>query len=421
MKIRIQLILIAVAIVAAVFGMRLFEKFAPETPAKEVVVHVPDVAVRNARAELRTLFVETHGVVASPVRLSLTPEIAGRVVTLNPAFEEGALLEAGTELLRIDVTDFELMRDQAAAGLASAEANVAAAQAGRAAQEALLDAERVSAEVAIADWREFNEGAPPALVSHEPQIAAALAQIQSAEAQIQVAEAQIGVAMVALRQAEVALGRTRITMPFSGRVITRAVEVGQRVDGMSMLATIERAGELEVRLSVTLDDLAYMDLDLDGRGADKLAIELEAEVGGRTRRWSARGARTAADLDARNPVLTLIAKIEGSIPAGEALPVPGLFVSARVRGLSDVSVISIPRACIQPDGSVLVVDDEDRLRRRSIEVLKLTDDEALLSTAAANGLKSSERVVLTPPPIVVEGMPVGILASDATPDSGLKQ
>ncbi len=365
-KILLQLILIAVAVAAGMYGVRLFEKFAPETPAKEVVVHVPDVAVRTARAERRTLFVETQGIVAAPARLSLTPEVAGRVIALHPQFKEGAVLAAGTELVRIDATDFELARDQAEASLTSARANESAAQAGRAAQEAALDAERVGAEAAIADWREFNEGTPPALVSRQPQIAAALAQISSTEAQVQVAEAQIKAAEVALRQAEVALERTRIAMPFAGRVITRAVEFGQRVDAMTMLATIEREGDLEVRLSLTLDDLAFMDLDLDGRGADQLEIELSTEIGGRTRRWQARGARTAADLDAQNPVLTLIAKIEESLPAGEALPVPGLFVSARVRGKSDVDVVSIPRACIQPDGSVLVVDAEDRLQRRNI-------------------------------------------------------
>jgi RND family efflux transporter MFP subunit len=370
MKALIQLIIIALIVAGSILGRRYLIEHAPKIPQKEVQVHVPLVEVVTAKTETHRLFVTSEGAIAAPTRMNLTPEVSGRVIELGAGFEEGALLEKGSLLLVIDPADYSLAQG-------AAQAELDAAMAAR-------QLEQVAADVAIADWRELNEGTPPPLVSHAPQLAAAQARIASAK--------------VAQAKAALALSRTKLRMPFSGRIVAKNAELGQRVDPAAPAAVIERAGDLEVRLALNLGELGAIGLDPSGVGAEGLDIVLEADIAGTTRRWKARGARTAADLSPMNPVVTLIATVEKAMDGGP-LPVPGLFVRARITG-HEVEAVAVPRIAVDITGRLLVMDAENHIAYRNVHTVQTTRDEVLID----RGLESGERVVTVPPPVVIEGM-----------------
>jgi len=370
MKALIQLIVIALIVGASYFGRQYLIEHAPTVPEKEVHVHVPLVEAVTAKTETHQLFVTSEGAIAAPTRMSLAPEVAGRAIEIGEGFEEGALLAKDSLLVAINPADYVLAADAADAELAAAIA--------------ALDLEKVAADVAIADWRELNEGTPPALVSHAPQIAAANARVASTK---------VGQAKAAL-----ALSRTQVRMPFDGRIVTKSAELGQRLDPAAPVAVIERAGDLEVRLTLNLGELGAIGLDPSGAGAAGLSIILEADVAGATRRWKAVGARTAADLSPMNPVVTLIATVEKAMDGG-SLPVPGLFVRARIAG-HKVQAVAVPRIAVDITGRLLVMDAENRITYRDVHAVQTTRDEVLID----EGLKSGERVITVPPPVVIEGM-----------------
>jgi hypothetical protein len=62
----------------------------------------------------------------------------------------------------------------------------------------------------------------------------------------------------------------------------------------------------------------------------------------------------------------------------------------------------LPRNSLRNGNRVLVVDDDDRLRFRTIEPLRLHRDEVLIKS----GLKAGERVCISPLQTAIEGMPV---------------
>ena len=115
-----------------------------------------------------------------------------------------------------------------------------------------------------------------------------------------------------------------------------------------------------------------------------------------------------ANLDARNPVVTLIAKVEGPRqPDTQAAPlVPGLFVRAKIRGRQGVQTTPIPRSALQVDGTILSVDASDKLRRLPVRVLMLTGTEALLAEPVEGDRPL--RVITRAPSIVIEGMDVQV-------------
>jgi multidrug efflux pump subunit AcrA (membrane-fusion protein) len=80
----------------------------------------------------------------------------------------------------------------------------------------------------------------------------------------------------------------------------------------------------------------------------------------------------------------------------------GLFVNAEIEGLTAEDVVVLPRSALRDGNRVLVVDADDRLHYRTIEPLRLYQDEVFVR----GGLAPGERVCISPIQTVVEGMPV---------------
>ncbi|MCH7709618.1 MAG: efflux transporter periplasmic adaptor subunit, partial [Myxococcales bacterium] len=80
----------------------------------------------------------------------------------------------------------------------------------------------------------------------------------------------------------------------------------------------------------------------------------------------------------------------------------GLFVRAVIEGRELVGATVIPRSALHDRDRVWTVDADDRLREREVQVLRTNHDEAILS----GGLRSGERIVVSPLRTPVEGMRV---------------
>jgi multidrug efflux pump subunit AcrA (membrane-fusion protein) len=72
----------------------------------------------------------------------------------------------------------------------------------------------------------------------------------------------------------------------------------------------------------------------------------------------------------------------------------------------------IPRSALHPDDRVLVLDNENRLHYRSIQVLR-TERESVI---VEGGLEAGEKVVVSPLAAAIEGMAVRV--SDEDPKLG---
>jgi multidrug efflux pump subunit AcrA (membrane-fusion protein) len=86
-----------------------------------------------------------------------------------------------------------------------------------------------------------------------------------------------------------------------------------------------------------------------------------------------------------------------------ALPPPvGLFVHAEIEGRLADNIVVVPRAAIRNSSDVLIVDEDNRLRFRSVELLRVYGEDAFIS----GGLSKGELVSISPLQTVVDGMRV---------------
>ena len=82
-----------------------------------------------------------------------------------------------------------------------------------------------------------------------------------------------------------------------------------------------------------------------------------------------------------------------------------MFVEAEIEGRIAAEVVVLPRAALRGRNQVLVVDDDDQLRFRDIEVFRSTSTEIIVTS----GLEPGERVNVSPIQAVTDGMRVAVI------------
>ena len=87
----------------------------------------------------------------------------------------------------------------------------------------------------------------------------------------------------------------------------------------------------------------------------------------------------------------------------------GTFVAAEIEGSTDLDVIRVPRGALRGADQVLVVDDENKIEIRSVDVIRTDQRFAYLS----GGVKPGERITTTAIEAPTNGMSVRTLETIA--------
>lgn len=382
-QLRISLAVLGIALALGALLMLTRPVLQPQASERAAIA----VRVETARPRDIPLEVHSQGSVQPRAETSLVPEVPGRVVWISPELHPGGHILDGELLLRLQDDDYRIAVGAAEAGLMRARAE---------AEFARFEAERLGA-LRVRD-----------LTSRS--------QAENAVRAQRVAESVVKEAEVALERARLDLGRTAIRAPFTGRVRSERVDLGQAVNRGDVLAMVYATDVVEIRLPITDAQLAYLDPAL-GKGMgpieDGPEVRVEADYGGTRRVWQGRIVRTEAELDARSRMVHVVARV-GNVEGTEAVSLPvGLFVEAGIRGQVARGVIALPRQALREGNRVLVIDAEDRLRWRDVTLLRAERERILVS----GGLSPGERVCVSPLQIVVEGMRVRPVDDSPAPEA----
>ncbi|GGX71706.1 MexE family multidrug efflux RND transporter periplasmic adaptor subunit [Litorimonas cladophorae] len=324
-----------------------------------------------AKIEDVQLQVRTQGEARPQIEIDLVPQVGGKIVYVSPNFVEGGIFRKGETLVRVEDDDFKVAVIRAEAGVAQAQQ--------------VLVREKAEGEIARQDYAELGRGEPTPLALREPQQAQAQAALRAAEADLQASKLN--------------LSRTEVKAPFSGRVRSKTSDIGQFVSPGSRLGRIFSKDIVEVRLALSDDQLAKLDLPLAFVANDRASapkVDLSAQVAGKTRHWEGRIMRTDAAYDTQTRALFAIAEVFDPYGAGaseDGVPLaPGLFVDADISGKSFENVIVIPRDGLRPQDEVYIVDNVGQAEIRKVSVLDAGPERALLTS----GVGAGELVVLSP-------------------------
>ena len=356
----------------------------PKAERRQVETVLPLVRVQRVEPVDLQLSVSSQGTVSPRTESTLVPEVAGQVVWVWPSFASGGFFEAGEPLLRIDPFDFQQAIVQAHSALAQADLRLAQEQA--------------EAEVAGREWSDLGDGAPSSLTLRKPQLAQA--------------EAALAAANAALERAQRNLDRTEIRAPYAGRVRRKDVDVGQYVAPGTPLAIVYAVDFAEIRLPLPDEDLAFVDLPLVYRDDDESNIGpevmLRASFAGREHEWKGRIVRTEGEIDTRSRMVHAVALVADPYGRGEDPDRPplaaGMFVNATILGRVVEGVSVVPRSAVRGEDRVLVVDGDDGLRLRTVDVVRRTAEQVVVGS----GLEEGDRICLSPLAAITDGMRVRI-------------
>lgn len=278
---------------------------AGESP-KPVVNVVRPVAGANMLTVVATGSVDVRN------RVALTPQVAGRVVSMSPSLRVGGKFAAGEQLLVIDRRDFELAVEAAQADVETAVSDL------------LLEQARSDAARANYDLLHPDEEVP-ALVARVPQIAQA--------------EARLAAARARQRVAALDLERTAFSLPFDGTVTRTSAEVGQLLSRGQSFGEVFAHDAIEVVAPVSSDNLKRLGP----------AVGRRARISDPYSTFDAVVEKVSAELDSRTRFATLYLKVTGEAP------VPGTFVDVEIEGPVFTDTFLLPDAAEQANDRVWIV------------------------------------------------------------------
>lgn len=367
-----------------------------------------DVRVMEASVSDVARPFETGGVVRARTTATLVSRIVAEVREVLAV--PGDRVRAGAVLVRLDARELRAHQARAEASAAAAEQAVRAARTGRDGAQAALSLAAATHE-RIAALRAKNSATPNELDQAVSSLRGAEAQAQGAEAGIRQAEAAAVAADAARDAARVAVSYATITAPFDGVVTEKLVEPGNMASpGVPLIRVEDVQG---FRLEVRVDEGRAGEIDRT-RPVEVVFDSVSSPAG----RPAAVAANTAQASSPSTPggALGRVAEISRALDPGShaflvKIDLPqdaslrsGMFGRARFSGPPHRALV-IPASALVRQGqltSVFVVGSDKRARVRLVNVGDGTEGRVEVLA----GLDAGERVVVSPPPGLVDGAPV---------------
>jgi RND family efflux transporter MFP subunit len=303
----------------------------------------------------------THGTVRPRSQTDLIAEVSGRVIAISDDLVSGGFFTKGQMLFSIDALDYQVALEQAKAGQARAVSELANASKAYARQQDL--AKRQSAS--------------------ESQHDDALNRLRVAEATRREARARVA-------KATRDMARTKVTAPYDGRVRSEQLDIGQFVNRGVSVATIYATDFAEVRLPIHDEELAFLDLPLSTSGKNldgQVITRLKARFAGEVHEWEGTIVRTEGEIDAKTRMVQLVARIADPYAAFSGKPplAVGLFVEAEILGKELPAVVILPREAIRSNDQVYIVNSQNRLELRKLEILKRVGNQVYVAAGLTRG------------------------------------
>lgn len=319
-------------LVGAIAAAALLSTFQPEPPKKEMENLDLLVDVITLEVSSATFEIGSQGTVRPRTQTVLSSEVSGSIVDISPKFIAGGVFKKNEVLMRIDPTNYTVAVDRA---------------------DALVKQRQIEYDGAK---KLRSQG-----YRAESEYASAAAALASAQAELVSAQRN--------------LERTYIRLPYEGMVRSKDADLGQFVSPGTQLGITFATDVAEIRLPLTDQDLAFVDIPATASVTDAGSgplVKLSAVQKGKLAHWDAQIVRSEGVVDERSRVTYSVARVVDPYQLhGDGTPLPiGTFVAASIEGSSVVAVIRVPRGALRGADQLLIVDDENKIEIRTVDVVR---------------------------------------------------
>ena len=342
-------------------------------------------AVARAASQAADSVLDASGYVTARRQATVSAKVTGKVTEV--LIEEGQQIKEGAVLARLDDTEAKAQLTLAQAQLVAARSQLAEIQA------QLVQAER--------DYARQDELARRNLISPQA-LDAALAQRDTLRARLGSADEQVHVARESVAVAQVQLDNTVIRAPFGGVVITKSAQPGEMISPISAgggftrtgIGTIVDMDSLEIQVDV---NEAFINRVTPGQPVEAM---LNAYPD-----WRIPGEVIAIIPTADRSKATVKVRIAFKQKDPRIIPDMGVrvaFLSGKpATAQALMSGVLVPAESVRPDGAkgIVFVHAGATVQRRSVTLGPSVGGQRQV----LDGLRESERVVLSPPESLKDG------------------
>tara|TARA_S200000501_G_scaffold225972_1_gene211894 strand:- start:5034 stop:6182 length:1149 start_codon:yes stop_codon:yes gene_type:complete len=351
-------------------------KCSPEVKPEEVKKIIPLVEFEKIKPISKNIEIISQGSIIPRTESQLYPEIRGEVVYVSPKLDEGSSFEKGDVLLRIDSRDYELDIKAAEASLDDAQTALSIALA-----ESNFEKEQ---------WELSNSGVASALRLKIPQLKKAESTVAAAEANLEKLKRN--------------LEKTSIKAPYDGLVRKKNVDRGTVIGPGYLIANIYAIDYVEVKLPVPDQDLAFLDIPLDGSqisNNEQPQVILTGSLGGKQIVWEGNIVRMEAEIDPKSRMAILVARVSEPYKYNIPLRV-GQFIEAEITGKIFDSLYVINRELIKNNQVLTINESDSSIVYKQVHVLRFVDDMAYVDS----GLDGETLLCMTNLDVMYDGMKI---------------
>ncbi|MGQ0581673.1 MAG: efflux RND transporter periplasmic adaptor subunit [Reyranella sp.] len=355
--------IVAACVVAAIIGAGVFWWSRPASkPATAAAPPPPEVGIVQLTAADVPLPLQFAGRVAGFRAVEIRSQVSG--ILLKREYNEGAVVNVGDVLFRIDSRSYEATLSRAQAQAAQARATLTQTEENYKRVEGLV-AQKVSAQKSLED----------AIAARDQARAA----IQSTQADVQTATLNVEYTMI---KAPVT-GPTSITSPPEGTLVQAQ---------QTLLTTITQLDPAYVNFTFTDSEMRALDEISKSRekqlDSDDVKVELQFGDGAVYPQLGKVDTRSRT-VDPRTGTIL----IRAVFPNHEGGLLPGQFVRVNVTGITMPDAIVVPKAAISqgPLGAfVYVVEADNVARARQVRLARELDNGWIVR----KGLSTGDRIVV---------------------------
>lgn len=345
-------------------------------------------------------------------------EVSGRIVWVSEDLREGNIIPKGTELLRIDDSEYKLALNQIDAQLNTLKVKADTTRQSLAIEQrshALLKKE-------IARQQKLKSKgllAESALEVAERDLIRADTTLQNLKNALSINEAEKETLIVQREQAELDLARTRMIAPFDVRIVSIDAHEAQFASKGQLLFSADATDTTEIEARFPIGQLRPLIASKETPQTDKHpgALGLDAIVRLRTSthdiEWVAKVDRVGGQIDRQTQTLGVIVVVDdpyGKARPGERPPlIRNTFVEVELRGQPKGNQIVVPIFAIH-ENKVYLLDEENRLDIRKVKVAFTQDRYAVL----AEGVMPEEKLVISDLIPAIQGMLLEPIADNKT-------
>ncbi len=328
------------------------------TKIKKTKVSNKVVETRKVNYDDLKTEITTYGRVETAQTVDLLSEVSGRMFQGNLRLKEGQRFKKGTLLFYVD-------DQEAALDLKSQKSNF------------LRDLAEIIPNIKV-DFNENFEAWRTYFNSLDiDKKFEALPKHLSEKEKTFLATKGIYSAYYSIKSAEVRLAKYRYYAPFSGSITKVTMQSGSFVNAGTNIGTIIRAGVHELRVTIDTKDIPWIQ-----QNAPVKVYSDETQ-----QYWNGKVTRISDYVNQNTQSVDVFVAIE---PSDQRI-YDGQFFRAAIPSRTVKNGMIMPRNAIYDGNEVFVVENDTMLRVKTVQVIRLTEEEAIF-----NGLSEGTDLVIEP-------------------------